>query len=65
MHDDLYLTLGKTQMRFAHTDIQVPDFSSYRRDTVKDPAKSSETSSDSRKAFSYLMVAGKHLESQL
>lgn len=48
---------GKTQMRFAHTDVQIPDFSLYRRDAVKDPTKSSEPSSASRKAYSYLMVA--------
>lgn len=44
-------------MRFAHTDIQVPDFSSYRRDGTKDPTKSSEPSDGTRKAFSYVMVA--------
>lgn len=45
-------------MRYAHTDVKVPDFSAYRRDGVKDGAKSSQPSSASRKAFSYMMVAG-------
>jgi len=45
-------------MRFSHTDVQVPDFSAYRRQSVKDSNVSSRESSDSRKAFSYLMVAG-------
>jgi ubiquinol-cytochrome c reductase iron-sulfur subunit len=45
-------------MRFSHTDVQVPDFSAYRRQSVKDSTVSSRESNDSRKAFSYLMVAG-------
>lgn len=49
---------GKTQMRFSHTDVQIPDFSAYRRQAVSDSNQSSRESSDSRKAFSYLMVAG-------
>lgn len=49
---------GKSQMRFAHTDVQVPDFSAYRRESVSNSNQSSRTSSDSRKAFSYLLVAG-------
>lgn len=48
---------GTSQMRFAHTDIQVPDFDAYRRDDTKDPTKSSEPSDASRKTFSYIMVA--------
>jgi len=46
------------QVRFAHTDIQVPDFTKYRRDAVKDPTAVSSDSDVSRKTFSYLMVAG-------
>lgn len=49
---------GRTQMRYSHTDVQVPDFSAYRRDAVKDSTQSSRESLDSRRAFSYLMVAG-------
>jgi len=42
--------------RLAHTDIKIPDFSDYRRQDVLDPRKSSQDSSEERKAFSYLMT---------
>ncbi|XP_056630614.1 cytochrome b-c1 complex subunit Rieske, mitochondrial [Diorhabda carinulata] len=45
-----------TQIRWAHTDITVPDFSNYRRDSTKDPYKKSKESEDSRKNFTYLMA---------
>lgn len=51
------LILGKTQVRFSHTDVTVPDFSPYRRDVSQDPGKPN-TSEISRRAFTYLMVAG-------
>jgi ubiquinol-cytochrome c reductase iron-sulfur subunit len=54
-------TVGLTcssQVRYAHTDIQFPDFSPYRRDTVKSPTSDAESSSAARKAFTYLVVAG-------
>ncbi|XP_017076043.1 cytochrome b-c1 complex subunit Rieske, mitochondrial [Drosophila eugracilis] len=41
--------------RQAHTDLQVPDFSPYRRESVKDGRRRNETAEE-RKAFSYLMV---------
>ncbi|XP_017050121.1 cytochrome b-c1 complex subunit Rieske, mitochondrial [Drosophila ficusphila] len=41
--------------RQAHTDLQVPDFSAYRRDSVKDSRRRNETAEE-RKAFSYLLV---------
>ncbi|EDW75930.1 uncharacterized protein Dwil_GK14939 [Drosophila willistoni] len=41
--------------RQAHTDLQVPDFSAYRRDSVKDERRRN-TTSEERKAFSYLLV---------
>jgi len=45
---------SSSQMRFAHTDIQFPDFSSYRHTAEKgDP----DTVSANRKAFTYLVVA--------
>lgn len=47
---------GNLGMRFAHTDIRIPDFSDYRRADVLDPSKSSQDSSESRKAFSYLIT---------
>jgi ubiquinol-cytochrome c reductase iron-sulfur subunit len=43
-----------SQMRFAHTDIEFPDFSTYRHSPEKgDP----DTVAANRKAFSYLIVA--------
>ncbi|CAG06236.1 unnamed protein product, partial [Tetraodon nigroviridis] len=47
---------GSTGVRFAHTDIRIPDFSDYRRPEVLDPNKSSQQSSDSRRTFSYLLT---------
>nr|XP_033797831.1 cytochrome b-c1 complex subunit Rieske, mitochondrial [Geotrypetes seraphini] len=47
---------GTSSVRFAHNDITVPDFSDYRRQGVLDSEKSSQSSSDSRKGFSYLMT---------
>ncbi|XP_022228992.1 cytochrome b-c1 complex subunit Rieske, mitochondrial [Drosophila obscura] len=41
--------------RQAHTDLRVPDFSAYRRDSVKDSRRRNE-SAEERKAFSYLLV---------
>ncbi|XP_075152719.1 Rieske iron-sulfur protein isoform X2 [Haematobia irritans] len=43
------------QVRMAHTDLQVPDFSAYRRDSVKDVNRKN-TTAEERKAFSYMMV---------
>lgn len=39
----------------AHTDLQVPDFSPYRRDATKDVARKN-TTHEERKAFSYMLV---------
>ncbi|XP_067624886.1 cytochrome b-c1 complex subunit Rieske, mitochondrial [Eurosta solidaginis] len=41
--------------RNAHTDLQVPDFSAYRRESVKTPNRKDD-SAESRKAFSYMVV---------
>jgi Ubiquinol cytochrome reductase transmembrane region. len=46
-------------VRFAHTDIKVPDFSHYRRDSVKDPGVNARETEEARKAFSYVVAAGK------
>lgn len=46
-----------TQTRWAHTDITVPDWGSYRRDSVKNVNKKSSDSEDTRKNFTYLMSA--------
>jgi ubiquinol-cytochrome c reductase iron-sulfur subunit len=51
----LHSFLAGTQVRFAHTDIQVPDFSAYRRDSTKRSASKAQ-SAEERKAFSYALV---------
>lgn len=43
------------QVRWAHTDISVPDFSPYRRDSTKSPTAKSSDTEDSRKSFTYLI----------
>jgi len=48
---------SSSQIRFAHSDVKVPDFSAYRRDSGKDPTKKSTESSESRQAFTYLVMA--------
>lgn len=52
-----YFFVASTQVRFAHTDIQVPDFSDYRRDSTKRPGSKAQ-SAEERKAFSYALVGG-------
>ena len=48
---------GRTQVRYSHTDVTVPDFGDYRRPASQDSNK--PMSSDiSRRAFTYMMVAG-------
>jgi len=47
-----------SQVRFAHTDIQVPDFSAYRRDDVQNVRVKAGESSASRSSFTYMMVGG-------
>lgn len=47
-----------TQVRLAHTDIQVPDFSYYRREGNKDGTQKASATDSSRKAFTYLVVGG-------
>ncbi|XP_069698258.1 cytochrome b-c1 complex subunit Rieske, mitochondrial-like [Periplaneta americana] len=47
-----------TQVRFAHTDIPVPDFSAYRRKDVQDSTTISRASEESRKSFTYLVIGG-------
>lgn len=55
----ILLVTVSTQVRFAHTDITVPDFSDYRRDSTKLP--SSRGTDESRKSFTYLVVGGKNI----
>lgn len=47
---------GPSQVRFAHTDVQVPDFSPYRRKSVADSSADAKSSAPSRQGFSYLIV---------
>ncbi|KAK7913008.1 hypothetical protein WMY93_013219 [Mugilogobius chulae] len=47
---------GRAGVRFAHTDLRIPDFSDYRRPEVQDPHKSSQESSESRRTFSYVLT---------
>ncbi|XP_072321039.1 cytochrome b-c1 complex subunit Rieske, mitochondrial [Eucyclogobius newberryi] len=47
---------GCAGVRFAHTDLRIPDFSDYRRPEVQDPNKSSQGSSESRRTFSYVVT---------
>lgn len=49
---------GPSQVRLAHSDIQVPDFSAYRRTGTKDSTASSDDSAAGRRTFTYLMVGG-------
>uniref|UniRef100_A0A6B2E6S3 Cytochrome b-c1 complex subunit Rieske, mitochondrial n=1 Tax=Phlebotomus kandelakii TaxID=1109342 RepID=A0A6B2E6S3_9DIPT len=44
-----------TQVRFSHTDLRVPDFSPYRRDSVQKASRKSD-SADDRNSFTYLLV---------
>lgn len=46
-----------THTRWAHTDITVPDWGDYRRNSVKDPKTRSSDSEDTRKNFTYLVSA--------
>lgn len=43
-------------MRCAHTDLQVPDFSDYRRGATADPRARADDSRASRQSFSYIMA---------
>jgi len=45
-----------SQVRFAHTDIPVPDFADYRRKDVMASDADSRESSGKRQSFSYLIV---------
>jgi ubiquinol-cytochrome c reductase iron-sulfur subunit len=52
----LFFLLGHSQVRFAHTDVAVPDFSAYRRSNLKDSSADNKSSAPSRQGFSYLIV---------
>ncbi|EDO36583.1 predicted protein [Nematostella vectensis] len=48
---------GRTQARFSHTDVNMPDFGDYRRPSTSEVGKT-ETTEIGRRAFTYLVVAG-------
>jgi len=54
--------LSKTSVRYAHTDLRVPDFSDYRRSDVADPKAKAKESVASRNAFTYLIAGGTFLK---
>lgn len=48
-----------TQVRSLHAgNVEVPDFSYYRRSSTKDPTSSSRATADSRQGFSYVLAGG-------
>lgn len=54
---EIFIFAATTQVRFAHTDIQVPDFTPYRRDSTKRSASKAQTAEE-RMSFSYALVGG-------
>jgi len=50
--------LFKQVQRFSHTDVNVPDFTDYRRANTKDPSVPHSDTEISRRAFTYVVVAG-------
>jgi len=53
-----YSLNGALQVRSAHTDVRVPDFSFYRKSATLDPTKKAESSESARKSFAYTVTAG-------
>nr|CAH0104108.1 unnamed protein product [Daphnia galeata] len=47
---------GPSQVRFSHTDVQIPDFSAYRRSSLQNSSADNKSSAPSRQGFSYLIV---------
>ncbi|XP_060519720.1 cytochrome b-c1 complex subunit Rieske, mitochondrial-like [Cylas formicarius] len=47
-----------TQVRWAHTDIHIPDWTEYRRESTKNPNVKTSHNEDNRKNFTYLMAGG-------
>lgn len=59
----IYVIIASTQIhqrRLAHTDVQWPDFTDYRKDELKDPSVKAKESASSRKSISYIIAAGKY-----
>ncbi|XP_050311583.1 cytochrome b-c1 complex subunit Rieske, mitochondrial-like [Anthonomus grandis grandis] len=49
---------ASTQIRWAHTDINVPNWDNYRRSSTKDPNARNADTEDTRKNFTYLIAGG-------
>ena len=55
----LFSVSVSSQVRYIHAgNMDVPDFSYYRRNAVKDSSAKSNESADDRKGFSYLVAGG-------
>jgi len=52
-----YSLSGPVQIRLAHTDIRVPDFSAYRKSATVSPIKKADDTEASRKTFAYVTAA--------
>lgn len=50
--------LSSASVRYAHTDIRVPDFSDYRRNDLQDSTARNKDSVAARNSFTYLIVGG-------
>ena len=48
---------GKTQIRYSHTDVPMPDFSAYRRPTSNEKNQALDADMG-RRAFTYVVMAG-------
>jgi len=51
-------TRGSQTVRYAHSDIKFPDYTEYRRESVKSPTSRGHGSAADRNAFTYLMTGG-------
>ena len=56
-----YIFAAAQNVRLAHSDIPMPDFTDYRRDGTKNPTASSEPSAASGRVFTYVLGGGKFL----
>ncbi|MBO8666413.1 hypothetical protein INO76_15405, partial [Staphylococcus aureus] len=45
-----------TQIRLVHTDFKIPDYTDYRRNSVKDPSASNRDTYENRNAFTYMVL---------
>jgi ubiquinol-cytochrome c reductase iron-sulfur subunit len=50
--------LGPLSVRYAHTDVVVPDFTEYRNSYTENPNQSTKENADDRQTFSYISTFG-------